>query len=49
MIWLYAGLGAAGLVVVGFLTVRVLVAARGLGAEIERTKARMRTIRPPEG
>ncbi len=49
MIWLLAGLGAAGLVVVGFLTVRVLIAAHGLRAEIERAKTQMQPIRPPEG
>lgn len=49
VIWLFVGLGAAGLLLVGFLAVRVFVAARRLGAEIERAKSRMDPIRPPEG
>ncbi|WP_156045475.1 hypothetical protein [Herbidospora cretacea] len=49
MIWLLVGLGAAGLLLVGILAVRVFIAARGLGAEIERARSRMDPIRPPEG
>ncbi len=49
MIWLFVGLGAAGLLLLGFLAVRVFIAAQGLGAEIERAKNRMDPIRPPEG
>ncbi len=49
MLWLLVGLGVAGLLLVGVLAIRVFVAARGLGAEIERAKSRMDPIRPPEG
>jgi uncharacterized membrane protein YhiD involved in acid resistance len=40
MIWVSSavGLASAGLVVLGFLSVRVWVAARGLGREVERTR-----------
>jgi uncharacterized membrane-anchored protein YhcB (DUF1043 family) len=43
MIWIYAavGLGVAGLAVLGVLTARVLVAARGLGREIDRARKRI--------
>jgi hypothetical protein len=62
MFWVSAavGLAFAGLVVLGCLSVRVWVAARGLGREVQRTRrllapeqaeirGRIRTFGPPEG
>ncbi|RCG29783.1 hypothetical protein DQ384_19640 [Sphaerisporangium album] len=48
MMWIYVavGLAVAGLVPLGFLTARVLVAVRGLTREIERTAGRLETVRP---
>jgi uncharacterized membrane protein YciS (DUF1049 family) len=43
MFWIFAavGLATAGLIVLGFLSVRVLVAARGLTREIDRSRQRL--------
>lgn len=40
MVWIFAAVGLAtlGLVVLAVLSVRVWVAARGLGREVERTR-----------
>ncbi|MEU9889123.1 hypothetical protein [Sphaerisporangium sp. NPDC051011] len=46
MMWIYVtvGLAVAGLVPLGVLTARVLVAVRGLTREIERTAGRLETV-----
>ncbi|GIH29112.1 hypothetical protein Aph01nite_74220 [Acrocarpospora phusangensis] len=43
MSWIYAaaGLGVAGLAVLGVLAARVLTAARGLGRELDRARRRI--------
>jgi hypothetical protein len=43
MTWIFAavGLAMAGLVVLGFLSAQVFVAARGLGREIDRARQRL--------
>lgn len=38
---LWVGLGVAGIVVLGACGVKVLVALRGLGRELERTRGRL--------
>ncbi|WP_214410997.1 hypothetical protein [Sphaerisporangium fuscum] len=47
MVWIYVavGLGVAGLVPIAVLSVRVLVAMRGLTREIERTTRRLEPVR----
>ncbi|ACZ88595.1 MULTISPECIES: hypothetical protein [Streptosporangium] len=62
MSWIFAAVALAttGLVVLGFLGVRVLLAARELGREVDRTRRRLEpahtlfrgqvgTIRVPKG
>ncbi len=43
MTWIYVavGMGAAGIAVLGFVAVRVLVAARELSAEVRRASAQL--------
>ncbi|GAA5076048.1 hypothetical protein HNP84_005537 [Thermocatellispora tengchongensis] len=50
MTWIIvAAVLAAGLAVVAVLSARVLVAARGLGRELERTRARLSRERDESG
>ncbi|MFI6478407.1 hypothetical protein ACIBH1_10765 [Nonomuraea sp. NPDC050663] len=49
MTWIYVGVGAAGLLVLAVLGIRVLVAARGLNRQIAAAHETFGTERPSEG
>ncbi|MFJ2033584.1 hypothetical protein [Streptosporangium sp. NPDC087985] len=51
MVWIFAAvaLAFAGLVVLGFLGLRVLLAARDLGREVDRTRRRLEPARVLSG
>ncbi|WP_406313963.1 hypothetical protein OHA77_37745 [Streptosporangium sp. NBC_01639] len=49
--WIFAAVALAftGLLVLGSLGFRVLLAARGLGREVARTRGRLESVRVPSG